>query len=74
MKVAQGNVVDPRDIHDVRACAKTAEGEIVNFHCYVDPARTVYDVHEHVDEVERGLRRQFPEIVRVVSHAEPRAE
>ena len=72
MKVAQGNIV-VRDIHDVRV-RKTAEGEIVNFHCYVDPTRTVYDVHEHVDEVERGLRRQFPEIVRVVSHAEPRAE
>ncbi len=71
-KTVQANSV-VRDIHDVRV-RRTAEGEIVNFHFFVDPARTVYDVHEHVDEVERGLRRQFPEIVRVVSHAEPRAE
>jgi hypothetical protein len=25
-----------------------------------------------VDEVERGLRRRFPEIKRVIGHAEPR--
>ena len=61
-----------RDIHDVRV-RETNEGEIVNFHCYVDPSRTVQDVHENVDEVERGLRRQYPEIRRVVGHAEPRA-
>lgn len=61
-----------RDIHDVRV-RETNEGEIVNFHCYVDSSRTVHDVHENVDEVERGLRRQFPEIRRVIGHAEPRA-
>lgn len=60
-----------RDIHDVRV-RETTEGEIVNFHCYVDPSRTVHDVHEHVDDVERGLRRAYPEIRRVVGHAEPR--
>ena len=61
-----------RDIHDVRV-RETAGGEIVNFHCYVDPSRTVSDVHEHVDDVERGLRRAFPEILRVIGHAEPRS-
>ncbi|MCX7310021.1 MAG: cation diffusion facilitator family transporter, partial [Afipia sp.] len=71
-KVAQSNGVI-RDIHDVRV-RETTEGEIVNFHCYVDPSRSVHDVHENVDEVERGLRRQFPEIHRVIGHAEPRAE
>jgi cation diffusion facilitator family transporter len=60
-----------RDIHDVRV-RETADGEIVNFHCYVDPSRAVHDVHEHVDEVERGLRRKFPNIKRVIGHAEPR--
>ncbi len=54
------------------ACATPAEGEIVNFHCYTDPAVSVHVVHERVDEVERGLRRRFPAIKRVVSHAEPR--
>lgn len=60
-----------RDIHDVRV-RETSEGEIVNFHCYVDPSRMVHDVHENVDEVERGLRRRFPGIKRVIGHAEPR--
>jgi divalent metal cation (Fe/Co/Zn/Cd) transporter len=59
-------------IHDVRV-RETAGGEIVNFHCRVDPALTVQDVHERVDEVERALRRRFPSIKRVVGHAEPLA-
>jgi divalent metal cation (Fe/Co/Zn/Cd) transporter len=51
---------------------ETAEGEIVNFHCRVDPALTVHEVHEKVDEVERGLRRKWPSLKRVIGHAEPR--
>ena len=60
-----------RGIHDVRV-RETPDGEIVNFHCYVDPSRTVHDVHENVDEVERSLRSRFPSIKRVIGHAEPR--
>jgi len=59
------------EVHDVRV-RETAEGEIVNFHCRVDPGLTVRDVHEKVDEVERGLRRRWPSIKRVIGHAEPR--
>jgi cation diffusion facilitator family transporter len=66
---AQGGVL--RNIHDVRV-RDTPDGEIVNFHCDVDPAMRVHDVHEKVDDVERGLRRRFPEIKRVIGHAEPR--
>jgi divalent metal cation (Fe/Co/Zn/Cd) transporter len=57
-------------VHDVRV-RQTAEGEIVNFHCTVDPALTVHEVHEKVDEVERALRRRSPSIHRVIGHAEP---
>jgi divalent metal cation (Fe/Co/Zn/Cd) transporter len=60
------------EVHDVRV-RETVEGEIVNFHCRVDPMLTVQDVHEKVDEVERALRRKFPTIKRVIGHAEPRA-
>ena len=60
------------EVHDVRV-RDTDEGEIVNFHCRVDPTLTVQDVHEQVDEVERALRRKFPAIKRVIGHAEPRA-
>jgi len=60
-----------REVHDVRE-RDTKEGEIVNFHCRVDPSLTVHDVHDKVDELERGLRRRFPEIKRVIGHAEPK--
>ena len=60
-----------RDIHDVRV-RETSDGEIVNFHCDVDPAMRIDVVHEKVDDLERGLRRQFPQIKRVIGHAEPR--
>ena len=59
------------EVHDVRV-RETDAGEIVNFHCRVDPMLTVQDVHEKVDEVERALRRKFPTIRRVIGHAEPR--
>src|SRR5262249_6447745 len=60
-----------RDIHDVRV-RETSDGEIVNFHCDVDPAMHIDEVHEKVDDLERGLRRRFPDIKRVIGHAEPR--
>jgi divalent metal cation (Fe/Co/Zn/Cd) transporter len=59
------------EVHDVRVRETTA-GEIVNFHCHVDPALSVSAVHNLVDALERRLRRQFPTIQRVIGHAEPR--
>jgi divalent metal cation (Fe/Co/Zn/Cd) transporter len=59
------------EMHDVRV-RETADGEIVNFHCWLDPAVTVSAAHELVDTVERALRRRFPTIRRVIGHAEPR--
>jgi cation diffusion facilitator family transporter len=58
------------EVHDVRV-RETAAGEIVNFHCQVDPALSVSAVHDLVDALERRLRRQFPTIQRVIGHAEP---
>jgi divalent metal cation (Fe/Co/Zn/Cd) transporter len=69
---AARNIALVGEVHDVRV-RDTAEGEIINFHCRVDPALTVQEVHEKVDEVERALRRKFPAIKRVIGHAEPRA-
>jgi divalent metal cation (Fe/Co/Zn/Cd) transporter len=59
------------EVHDVRV-RETADGEIVNFHCRVDPALSVRTVHDLVDGLERGLRRRFPTVARVVGHAEPK--
>jgi cation diffusion facilitator family transporter len=58
------------DIHNVRV-RDTDAGEVVNFHCRAAPSMSVIKVHENVDEIERALRRAFPTIKRVISHAEP---
>jgi cation diffusion facilitator family transporter len=58
------------EVHDVRV-RETADGEIVNFHCRVDPVLSVSDVHDLVDGIEQNLRRRFPDIARVIGHAEP---
>ncbi|WP_029582123.1 cation-efflux pump [Bradyrhizobium sp. URHD0069] len=58
------------DIHSVRV-RNTDAGEIVNFHCRAAPSMSVIKVHESVDEIERALRRAFPTVKRVISHAEP---
>jgi cation diffusion facilitator family transporter len=58
------------DIHNVRV-RDTEGGEIVNFHCRAAPSMSVIRVHEQVDAIERALRRAFPSVKRVISHAEP---
>lgn len=58
------------DIHNVRV-RNTDAGEIVNFHCRAAPSMSVIKVHEQVDAIERALRRAFPSVKRVISHAEP---
>jgi cation diffusion facilitator family transporter len=58
------------DIHSVRV-RDTDAGEVVNFHCRAAPSMSVIKVHENVDEIERALRRAFPTVKRVISHAEP---
>jgi cation diffusion facilitator family transporter len=58
------------DIHNVRVRDSEA-GELVNFHCRADPVMSVTEVHQRIDEIERGLRRTFPAVKRVISHAEP---
>lgn len=59
-----------RNIHDVRV-RETDVGEIVNFHCHVDPDMTVQTVHEKVDALERALKEHSSMIKRVIGHAEP---
>jgi divalent metal cation (Fe/Co/Zn/Cd) transporter len=58
------------DIHSVRV-RDTEAGEIVNFHCRAAPSLSVIKVHDNVDAIERALRRAFPTVKRVISHAEP---
>ncbi len=65
------NISNLGEVHDVRV-RETTDGEIVNFHCRVDPKLSVRDVHDEVDTLEQRLRRRFPSIQRVIGHAEPR--
>ena len=44
------------EIHDVRV-RESAEGEIVNFHCQVDPTLSVSAVHDAVDALERAAAK-----------------
>ncbi len=67
LAAAQGII---RDVHDVRV-RETEAGEIVNFHCRVDPALAVQTVHENVDQLERALKARSSSIKRVIGHAEP---
>jgi cation diffusion facilitator family transporter len=64
---AEGQI---REVHNVRV-RETPAGLVVNYHCRVDPNLNVAAVHEHVDDLERRVRLQHGEIVRVVGHAEP---
>jgi cation diffusion facilitator family transporter len=65
---AEGSII--RDVHNVRV-RETEDGEVVNFHCRIDPALSVQSVHEKVDALERALRVRSPSIKRVIGHAEP---
>jgi cation diffusion facilitator family transporter len=58
------------NVHDVRV-RQADGGDFVNFHCRVDSAMTVDETHEEVDALERALREEFPDVARIVGHAEP---
>jgi len=58
------------DIHNVRV-RETEHGLIVNYHCRVAPRLNVTYVHEAVDQLEHMVRKDNPNILRIVSHTEP---
>ncbi|MEJ8574694.1 cation diffusion facilitator family transporter [Microbaculum marinum] len=64
---AQGMLTD---VHNLRA-RQTDQGIFVTFHCRVDPATHVEDVHEAVDVLEHLFRERMPEVRRVIAHTEP---
>lgn len=67
-RAASGGLVS--DVHDVRA-RRHAEGLIVNFHCRLAPTMTVTAMHDAIDEIERRVRSERPDILRAIGHAEP---
>ncbi len=65
-----GAIVNVHNVR-VRVCP---EGLVVHFHARVDPAMTVDQAHGRVHGLESALRAARPEIVRVISHVEPRRD
>jgi len=59
-----------KDLHDVRV-RETAGGLVVNYHCHVDQELSVAAIHAAVDDLENLMREEFPQILRIVGHAEP---
>jgi cation diffusion facilitator family transporter len=59
-----------RNIHDVRV-RHTSDGYFVNFHCWIDPKISVGATHDEVDALERSTQALFPDVRRIVGHAEP---
>ena len=58
------------EVHDVRVRVGPA-GQYVIFHCRAAANLTVAATHDCVDALERALRDRFPEVIRIVGHAEP---
>ena len=58
------------NVHKIRA-RQTDEGLIVAFHCRTDAGRSVMEAHNAVDELERQIRREYPDICRIIGHVEP---
>ena len=58
------------NVHDVRI-RRTEAGLVVNYHCFAHPELSVVAMHNHIDTLERAVRKKIPEIIRVVSHVEP---
>jgi cation diffusion facilitator family transporter len=69
----EANVPGIGDVHSVRV-RETERGMVVSLHVHADPTKTVEDVHGAVDTLERAVKQACPEVIRIVSHAEPRRD
>jgi divalent metal cation (Fe/Co/Zn/Cd) transporter len=58
------------DLHNIRI-RQNNEGVFVHYHCRFDDQQTVERVHDDIDRIEAGLKAAFPDIRRVIAHAEP---
>jgi len=58
------------DVHHIRL-RRNEEGLFLHYHCRCSPDDTVEQIHDEIDRVEAGLKERFPDIRRVIAHAEP---
>ena len=59
-----------RNVHDVRVHLANS-GPAAIFHCEIEGNAGVREAHDAVDALERALRAEFPNLVRVTGHVEP---
>ncbi len=59
-----------RDCQDI-VLQNLGDGIYLSFHLLLDPDQSVNQVHTIAEEFERQLRKDFPELGRVVIHTEP---
>lgn len=58
------------DIHSIRL-RQNEEGLFLHYHCRCAPGETVERIHDDIDHVEAAMKDRFPDIRRVIAHAEP---
>ena len=58
------------DVHSIRL-RRNEEGLFLHYHCRCSPDDTVEQIHDQIDRIEAGLKDRFPDIRRVIAHAEP---
>jgi cation diffusion facilitator family transporter len=58
------------DLHNIRIRSNDA-GLFVHYHCRFKPDVTIAKVHEATDRIEFSLMDAFPNVRRIVAHAEP---
>ena len=58
------------EIHNIRL-RRNEEGLFLHYHCRCLPEQSVERVHDDIDRVEAGLKERYPDIRRVIAHAEP---
>ncbi len=71
IKSIEAEVEGIGDVHSIRV-RQTPRGLVVSLHVLSAPELSVESVHSAVDELERKVRIACPQVVRIVSHAEPK--
>jgi ferrous-iron efflux pump FieF len=60
---------DLRGVHDLRT-RTSGNRDFVQFHVWIDPSMTVREAHKVMDDIERRLHAEFPE-VEILIHPDP---
>ncbi|HUR43431.1 MAG TPA: cation-efflux pump [Aestuariivirga sp.] len=58
------------NVHNIRI-RQTDQGMFVHYHCIFAGDETIDNVHACIDRIENSLQEKFPNIRRVIAHAEP---